>query len=167
MPTPLGSCSPSLVPSFASLACIAVSTIALVASTAFAQAVCTTSDGRVHAGTLLPRDCTVKEKYRGLVNPGEALPDPATSAALARQAEIRSEASAKARELRAIEARLAAVPEFDPAPYANDPPGWRAYDRDLAAHAAGIERLRRRQSELRWQLESLKRELAGLTARSR
>ena len=160
------SCSPSLVPSPAFVACVAGFTIALVASTASAQVVCTTPDGRVHAGTRVPKDCTVKDKYRGLVKPGEAPPDPATSAALARQAEIRREANAKKRELRAIGARLAAVPDVDPAPYPHDPVGWRAYDRDLAAHDAAIERLRGRQSELQWQLESLQRELAGLTARS-
>jgi len=155
------------VPRPDSLAFVAVAAIALFASSGSAQVVCTTPDGKVHAGTRIPKGCTVKDKYRGLVDPGQPPLDPAASALRSRQAEIRREADGIAGELRAIDARLAAVPDFEPSSYANNPADWQAYDRDLAARDAAIERLRRRESELRSQLGSLKRELARDTAASR
>ncbi len=141
---------------------LAVVGIVLAAGIASGQVVCTTPDGRVHTGTRIPKGCEVKDKFRGLVNPGEAPSDAAASAVRARQAEIRHEADAITHELRAIDARLAAVPDVDPAAYANDPSGWRGQDRDLAAREAATKRLHDRQTELRWRLDSLKRELAAL-----
>jgi len=153
-----------LVPPLLSLARLAVIAIALATSNASGQVVCTMPDGSVHTGTRIPKGCAVKDKYRGLVNPGQPPADPAASAARARRAESRREADAIARELRAVDARIAAVPELDPAAYANDTSGWHAQERDLAVRDATIGRLRSRQTELQWRLDSLKRELASLTA---
>lgn len=138
--------------------------LVLVASGARAGVVCVTPDGRVHAGDRPPANCEAKTSYRGLAKSSTTPSNPDDAAALARRDEIERQADDASRELAAVQLQLAAIPDISPAAYENGPAGWQAYERNLAARDAAAGKLRSRQSELLWQLGSLKRDFDVVAA---
>lgn len=134
-----------------SLRYLLLTVIVALASSAQAQVVCITPDGKVNAVNDPPPNCRVQTKFRA--KPAMSSED---AQALNKRREIESRARAAARQLAAARAELVRLPAVDSAKYG--PASWSAYDKALDAREARERSLSARESQLVWTIDDAKRD---------